>query len=200
MYAWLEFLYGQLLVTPVPPTKRYHGQTVIVTGANGGLGLETARHLVALGAQKVILAVRSLDKGKAAKASIVESTDRADAASVIDVWQLDLSDYDSVIRFSERAKTLPRVDVVIENAAIVTLTFRMAEDNESTITTNVISTFLLAMLMLPKLRETATRYGVQTHLVVVSSDAHKFVTFLERKSDRIFDKLNDRPSARMDSR
>jgi retinol dehydrogenase-12 len=143
-----------------PPTKSYHGQTVIVTGANGGLGLETARHPVALGAQKVILAVRSLDKGKAAKASIVESTDRADAASVIEVWQLDLSNYDSVIRFSERAKTLPRVDVIIENAAIVTLTFRMAGGDESTITTNVISTFLLALLMLPKLWETATRYGV----------------------------------------
>jgi len=200
MYAWLDFLYGQLFVTPAPPTKSYHGQTVIVTGANGGLGLETARYLVALGAQKVILAVRSVDKGKAAKASIVDSTDRADAASVIEVWRLDLSNYDSVIRFSERAKTLPCIDVIIENAAIVTLTFRMAEENESTITTTVISTFLLALLMLPKLRETVTRYGVQTHLVVVSSDAHKFVTFPERKSDRIFDKLNDRPSARMDSR
>lgn len=144
-----------------------------------------ARHLVTLGAQKVVLAVRSLDKEKAAKASIFESTDRADTALVIEVWQLGLSNHDSVIRFPERAKTLPRVDVIIENAAIVTLTFRMAEGDESTITTIVISTFLLALLLLPKLRETATRYGVQTHLVVVSSDAHKFVTFPERKSDRI---------------
>ena len=200
MYAWLEFLYGQLLVIPPPPTKSYHGQVVIVTGANGGLGLEAARHLVTLGAQKVILAVRSLEKGEAAKALIVDSMDREDAAAVIEVWHLDLSSYDSVLRFSERANTLPRIDVVLENAAIVTITFRKAEEDESTITTNVISTFLLALLILPKLRETATRIGTQTHLVVVSSDAHKFVTFPERKSDRIFDKLNDQASAQMDSR
>lgn len=200
MYAWLEFLYGQLWVVPASPTKSYDGQTVIVTGANGGLGLETARHLVELGAQKVILAVRSLDKGEYAKASIVNSTTRANAESVIEVWHLDLSKYDSVIRFAERAKNLPRLDVIVENAAIVTLTFRKAEEDESTMTTNVISTFLLALLILPKLRETARRYGVQTHLVVVSSDAHKFVTFPEGKSDRVFDALNNQANARMDSR
>jgi retinol dehydrogenase 12 len=89
--------------------------------------------------------------------------------------------------------------VIIENAGISTREFRLAEDNESTITTNVVSTFLLALLLLPKLKETAARFNVTPHLVFVASDTHAVVDLPERKdpSGSIFDTLNYEKKANM---
>ena len=58
----LKFLKEQLLTTLPYPQESAAGQTVIVTGANVGLGFEAARHFVRLGAAKVILAVRDQQK------------------------------------------------------------------------------------------------------------------------------------------
>lgn len=97
-----------------------------------GLGLEAARHFTRLDAEKVILAVRNLEKGEAAKRSIEETTNRK---NVVEVWQLDLASYESVKQFAKKANELRRLDAVVENAGIATGTFRVSEDNESTITT-----------------------------------------------------------------
>lgn len=165
-----NFLKSQWLVTPTYPTTSYEGQTVIVTGANVGLGFEAARHITRLGAAKVILAVRSLSKGEEAKKSIEASEKKS---GVVEVWQLDLSSYASVEEFAARVnKELPRLDVILENAGIATQSYDLAEGNESTITTNVISTYLLALLVLPKLKETAAKYNKQTYLTIVSSEVH----------------------------
>jgi len=165
-----NFLKSQWLVTPTYPTTSYEGQTVIVTGANVGLGFEAARHITRLGAAKVILAVRSLSKGEEAKKSIEKSEKKS---GVVEVWQLDLSSYASVEEFAARVnKELPRLDVILENAGIATQAYNLAEGNEATITTNVISTYLLALLVLPKLKETAAKYNKQTYLTIVSSEVH----------------------------
>jgi NAD(P)-dependent dehydrogenase (short-subunit alcohol dehydrogenase family) len=134
------------------------------------LGLEVARHFVRLKAAKVILACRSTEKGEVAKADIERTTDRS---NVVEVWQVDLTSFDSVKTFCARAQTLNRLDVVIENAGIGTGKFELFEGYESTITVNVISTFLMALLLLPKLRESATKLGITPHLTIVSSDAHQ---------------------------
>lgn len=163
------FLYRQLLLTPPMPRTRFDGKTIIVTGSNVGLGLEAARHFARLGAARVILAVRDLDKGEAAKRSIDQTLSRS--PSPIAVWKLDLSSYDSVQEFAERVyKELDRVDVVCENAGIATGIFRLAERDESTITVNVVSTFLLAFLLLPKLKETAQRFNTLPTLTITSSE------------------------------
>jgi retinol dehydrogenase-12 len=128
---FVHLLYSQWMVTPPMPTETYKGQTVIVTGANVGLGFEAARHIVNLGASKVILAVRSIEKGEVAKKDI-EST--SGKKGVVEVWQLDLSSYESVEAFAAKASTLERLDVLLENAGISTETFTLAEENESTIT------------------------------------------------------------------
>lgn len=125
------FFKEQFTTLPYPTTKR-SGQTIIVTGANVGLGLEAARHLTRLDAEKVILAVRTLEKGEAAKRSIEESTRRT---GVVEVWQLDLSSYESVKQFVRKAEGLKRLDAIIENAGIATTVYKSTEDNESTITT-----------------------------------------------------------------
>lgn len=192
--VFLEFFYSQLFVTPPDPVADLTGQVIIVTGSNVGLGLEAARHLVRLKAGKVILAVRNVEKGETARRSIEQSTQRT---GVVEVWPLDLSSYASVEKFAERAKALPRLDVLLENAGIATDDFMLCEDNESTITVNVVSTFLLALLLLPKLRETAVTFSVLPRLVIVSSDVHQLTNLPEKKNPSIFEALNNKEKARM---
>jgi len=61
-------LFAQPFMTlQLPPPYSFASQTVIITGANTGLGLETARHIVSLGASKAILGIRTLSKGLSAK-------------------------------------------------------------------------------------------------------------------------------------
>ncbi|KAI9681992.1 MAG: hypothetical protein M1817_000046 [Caeruleum heppii] len=193
----LAFLRSQLLVTLPYPEKDFSGQTVIVTGSNTGLGLDAARHFARLNAAKVILAVRNLDKGEAARKTIEESIQKK---GTVEVWPLDLSSYESVRQFAAKCQTLSRLDAVVENAGIATQHFTLSEGSESTVTTNVISTFLLALLLLPKLRDTATRYNTTPHLVIVSSDVQFFAAFSERHNHNIFDALNDRTKANMSDR
>ncbi|RFU24982.1 hypothetical protein B7463_g11354, partial [Scytalidium lignicola] len=181
------------------PKTRFDGKTIIVTGSNTGLGLEAARHFARLGAACVVLAIRDLKKGGVAKKSIDRSLKRS--PSPINVWELDLSSYDSVQAFATRAcKELDRVDVVCENAGIATGVFRLAERDESTITTNVVSTFLLAFLLLPKLKETAQRFNTHPTLTITSSEVHHFTAFPERKESDIFGTLSDKSKANMHDR
>ena len=165
-----SFFYSQIIRSLPYPTQKFTGQTILVTGANAGLGLEAARHFVRLNAAKVILAVRNLEKGEAAKQSILKSTKQP--ADVIEVWALDLSIYQSIKDFAKRAQTLERLDVLVENAGIVTYKWTMMQDNESTITTNVVSPMMHAILLLPKLRETAVKFKTLPRLVFVTSFVH----------------------------
>jgi len=164
-----QVLYEQIFVTPVYPTAYCTGRTVIVTGANTGLGKEAARHLVKLNAERVIITSRSASKGEAAAKDIEKTTGRK---GVVEVWDLDLENYDNVKAFGERVKTLKRLDAVIENAGINTMNYTDVAGNESTITVNVVSTFLLALLVLPKLQETARIYNIVPTLSIVSSEVH----------------------------
>lgn len=197
MSSFLNFVCSQIFVALPYPKQDLTDQTIIVTGANTGLGLEAARHFTRLNASKVILGVRSLDKGEGAKKSIEESTGRS---GVVEAWRLDLCSYESVKQFAQRAQGLQRLDVVVENAGIAPSTFAMAEDNESMVTVNVISTFLLGLLILPKLRETAAKFNVQPHLTVVSSEVHMMAKFEERKNPDLLKTLNDENTTDMGDR
>ena len=164
-----KFLYSQFFVTPQVPTTDCTGKTVIITGANVGLGKEAARHFTRLNVKKLIIACRSIEKGEAAKADIEASTGRK---GVIEVWQLDLSSYESVKDFAKRAQGLERIDTLLENAGVATNNFYEVAGNESTITVNVVSTFLLALLLLPKLQETSKKFNIKPTLTIVSSEVH----------------------------
>lgn len=193
----LEYMYSQLVFTPPYPTNDFTGQTVIVTGSNTGLGLEAARHLVRLNVEKVILAVRNLEKGQAAKDSIEASEKKL---GVAEVWELDLASHESVQRFAKRAEGLNRLDAISENAAIYTFQFKMVDGNESTMTVNVINTFLLALLLLPKMRETAVKFNVLPRISLVASFVHYLTSFPQQKADNIFDCLNKKEVADMNDR
>jgi retinol dehydrogenase-12 len=125
----------------------------------------------------VILGCRSFDKGFNAKKDIIEHSFAGDEG-VVEVWQVDLSSYESVKDFCKKVETLDRVDAVVENAGVATPTFEVCEGMEKTATVNVISTFLMAVLILPKLRESAERFNMVPRLTIVASDAHEQVCCL----------------------
>jgi NAD(P)-dependent dehydrogenase (short-subunit alcohol dehydrogenase family) len=174
------------------PTQTFTNKTVIVTGSNTGLGKEAARHIARLGVAKLILAVRSLEKGEAAKADIEQST--GCGKHVIEVWHLDMASYSSVLKFVERAeRDLEKVDVLLANAAIATGQFVLAEGNESTLTVNVVSMLLLVLAMLPKMDATARKSGSTTVITITSSGAHAGAGFAERSAPegKLFATLNE---------
>ena len=115
-----------------------------------------------------------------------------------------MSDYASVISFGQRAsRSLSRLDAVILNAGVELANFELSEGLESTLTINVVSTFLLGHLVLPKLRETAKSQGRETHLTFVGSMIHIFAKtdqLLDAKDGEIFKTLSNPAQADMDNR
>ncbi|MGI9616676.1 MAG: SDR family NAD(P)-dependent oxidoreductase, partial [Acidimicrobiales bacterium] len=90
-------------------------RVAVVTGANSGLGLETARQLAGKGAS-VIMAVRSLDNGAAAIDDVRRDLPDAD----LDLVQLDLASLDSVRSAAkELHDRLERIDLLINNAGVM---------------------------------------------------------------------------------
>ncbi|KAK9779513.1 putative Short-chain dehydrogenase [Seiridium cardinale] len=192
----MGFFYSQLVKKLPYPTGSYQGKTIVVTGSNTGLGKEAARHYARLGASRLVLAVRNLDKGNEAKQDI-EATTKC-AADVIRVWQVDMASYNSVKDFAARINAeLDRVDIFIANAGCAKLRYTTTEDNETQITINVVSTFLLAFMVLPKLKETALKFQTQPTLSVTSSGAYKSATFPQSTAaeGRLFATINDQETA-----
>lgn len=178
---------AQYQTLPIVPTD-CTGQTIIVTGANAGLGYEAAKHFVQLGATRVILAVRSTSKGATAQESIEAETGRK---GVAEVWPLDLASNDSIRAFAKRANDeLDRIDVVLENAGVAFDEWTEAEGTETTVQVNVLGTFLLALLLMPALKRSARKWSITPHLTVVTSGLHTVAKFVERQEDDIFAALS----------
>ncbi|MCX6401113.1 MAG: SDR family NAD(P)-dependent oxidoreductase [Propionibacteriales bacterium] len=143
--------------TQVPPQV---GRRFVITGSNGGLGLETARILGSRGAE-IVMACRSVEKGEAA-ARTVPGHDKGR----IQVRQLDLSELSSVRRFVAGLEDEGRpVDVLINNAGVLGVPHALsAEGVEMHFATNYLGHFVLTQGLLPLLTD---------RVVVISSREHK---------------------------
>ncbi|KAF2662127.1 NAD(P)-binding protein [Lophiostoma macrostomum CBS 122681] len=187
-------LTGQAFGTTRLPDIDLTGKTVIVTGANTGLGFECAKHLARLKVSHLILACRDAGKGQAAKAAIVVET-ACEGHTNIDVWELNLANYRSTLAFGERVRSqLLRLDAIIANAGMELQEFRMVEDLEMHLTVNVVSTFLCALAVLPLLKRTSKDNSVETTITFAGSMYHIFGpdNELEVPENRdIFDALSD---------
>jgi NAD(P)-dependent dehydrogenase (short-subunit alcohol dehydrogenase family) len=193
------FLHSQLFAKLPYPKSSFSGQTVIITGSNTGLGLEAARHIARLGASKVILACRTISKGQTAAANITSSEHLT--SDRVEVWELDLSSYESVKAFGQRVQQLDRLDAFIQNAGILTAQYRLEEGEESTITVNVTSATLLGLSVLPKLRQSAKKYGVRGRLSFIGSDLQYIAKFKEAESTgSLYAALNTKENVDMDDR
>jgi NAD(P)-dependent dehydrogenase (short-subunit alcohol dehydrogenase family) len=136
---------------------------VIITGANSGLGKESAFALAKLGAE-IVLAVRDTNKGQSVKNQILNQTPSA----VIEVAALDLMDLDSVRKFAASQSTKP-IDVLLNNAGIMAVPFEKTKDGfESQMGTNHLGHFLLTELLFDAISE-----GSNPRIVNVSSSAHR---------------------------
>src|ERR1700737_3761014 len=131
----------------------FAGRTVIVTGANSGLGLITARELASVGAH-VVLAVRNTAKGDDAAAGMPGS---------VEVRKLDLQDLASVREFAEGAT---EAEVLVNNAGIMAVPYEVTKDGfESQIGTNHLGHFALTNLLLAKITERVVTVSSMMHLL-----------------------------------
>ena len=88
---------------------------------------------------------------------------------------MDLTSFNSVTTFCNRVRAeLPRLDAFIANAGVEMRDFELAEGLELSITVNVVSTFMMAIAALSKLRETSQKYNSTTNLEIVGSMIHVF--------------------------
>ncbi|MDL9945643.1 oxidoreductase [Gordonia sp. ABSL11-1] len=129
------------------------GRTVVVTGANSGLGAETAKALAAAGAQ-VILACRNTQKADVVAREI---------GSAATVAQLDLADLDSVRTFADG---LTGADVLINNAGVMAIPHkRTAQGFEMQIGTNHLGHFVLTALVLDKITDRVVTLSSSMHQI-----------------------------------
>jgi NAD(P)-dependent dehydrogenase (short-subunit alcohol dehydrogenase family) len=129
----------------------FAGRTVIVTGANSGLGLITARELARVGAH-VVLAVRNTEKGDDAAAGM---------SGDVEVRKLDLQDLSSVHEFADG---VGKLDVLVNNAGIMAVPYGQTRDGfESQIGTNHLGHFALTNLLLPKITDRAVTVSSMFH-------------------------------------
>lgn len=139
-----------------------HGKTYVITGANSGIGLETARQLVAMGGH-VVLACRSVERASEVASAL------AGLPGTTDVVHLDLANLNSVRSAAhEILEQCPRIDGLVNNAGVMLppLT-RTAQGFELQFGTNHLGHYLLTELLLERLQASAP-----ARIVILSSVAH----------------------------
>lgn len=141
------------------------GKTCIVTGANSGIGLETARGLARMGAH-VVLVCRNVEKGRTALTEI----QRGVPTARLDLLIADVSSLASVRTLAAQLlEKYPRVDVLINNAGTAIPKRTLSADGiEMTVAGNHLGAFLLTLLLLDRLRASAP-----SRIVNVSSEAQR---------------------------
>ncbi|MBY0290347.1 MAG: SDR family NAD(P)-dependent oxidoreductase [Mycobacteriaceae bacterium] len=153
------------------------GRVAIVTGANSGLGYDTAALLAGKGAH-VVMAVRNLGKGNEALQRIQGTHPNAQ----VDLHELDLSSLDNTRKAAEAMRSAyPRIDLLINNAGVMYVPTREATDDgfEMQFGTNHLGHFALTGLLLDNL------IGVDgSRVVTVSSVGHRIMAKIH------FDDLN----------
>lgn len=141
------------------------GQTMIITGANSGIGFEAAKKLSENGA-RVVLAVRNEEKGKAAVDSILERNSEAK----VEMMKLDLAALSSVRHFTSAfIEKYEHLHILINNAGVMIPPYGNTKDGfELQFGSNHLGHFALTGLLLPLLKKTP-----RSRVVTLSSIAHR---------------------------
>ncbi|KAK7866957.1 hypothetical protein R5R35_014731 [Gryllus longicercus] len=148
-------------------TRRLDGKTVLITGANTGIGLETARDMARRGA-RVLIACRDPERGQQALAKI-----RAEASggATVALLALDLGDLQSVRACAAKVReSEPRLDVLINNAGAGGVGAKKTEDGlHRGLQVNHFGPFLFTLLLVDLLKKSAP-----SRIIFVSSIAHEY--------------------------
>ena len=163
------------------------GRTAVITGANTGLGYETAAGLAAKGAQ-VVLAVRNLDKGKDAADRITAASPGASVA----LQELDLTSLESIRAAADQLKSnFDAIDLLINNAGVMMTPKSTTKDGfELQFGTNHLGHFALTGLLLDRVLATNG-----SRVVTVSSVGHRFARSGIRFDDLQWDRDYSRVGA-----
>ncbi|CAH0054730.1 unnamed protein product [Clonostachys solani] len=151
----------------------FKDKAVLVTGAYGeGLGANAAIKYAALGANPLILGTRTAEKGELAKSAIIERTGCSPDIFIIE--PVDLASFESVKRFAENvSQRVPALHVVQLAGGVSPWKYAKTPDgHEASVGINLLSSALLALLLLPKLREAAkapSPDGFRPHLSILNS-------------------------------
>ena len=142
------------------------GKTCIITGANTGIGKETARKTAEQGAH-VVMVCRNSEKGETARKEIIQTTNNPNVELLI----CDLASLKDVKHFSEEfLKNYSNLHVLINNAGVFSMKRTKSNDEyEMTFAVNYLAHFYLTKLLLPLLRKSSP-----SRIVNLSSNIHKF--------------------------
>lgn len=191
----IDFLLRQLRGSP-PAVSRSDvnltGKTGIITGGNSGLGFYSGAELLGLGLSRLIITARNETKGKAAEEAL---SAKLLPGTSVEVWPLDLSDYNSIASFVERIKALDRLDFIIQNAGAFSVEFTTnpKTNHENVVQVNYLSNALLTILLSPVLKEKKT--ATPTRVVWVNSETAAWAKFKEKNSAPFFAALDKKPSS-----
>mmetsp|Transcript_10778 Transcript_10778/g.17658 ORF Transcript_10778/g.17658 Transcript_10778/m.17658 type:complete len:397 (+) Transcript_10778:76-1266(+) len=150
-------------------------KVVLITGANEGIGVETARAIAARGA-RVVMACRTRRTAEQARESIIKSTGN----EKVEIMDIDLSDFSSVRSFvTQLQKSYETIDILINNAGIMLPTRRETKDGlEMTSQVDFLSVYLLTVSLIPQLRRSTIG-----RIVLVSSTMHKLACWMQGSFD-----------------
>ncbi|VUZ54354.1 unnamed protein product [Hymenolepis diminuta] len=170
-------------------TGRLDGKLVVITGANSGIGRETAAELARRGAT-VIMACRDIEKAEAAKADIIadygtgqptaltKNVVNSEVGKILSavkseqliIEKLDLSSFKSIREFVQRVRDRgQKIDILINNAGVMFCPYMQTADGfEMQVGTNHLGHFLLTELLLPEMNRSSKR----TRVIILSSKAH----------------------------
>lgn len=197
MHAWRS---SRLDLPLVISPAECAGETYIVTGSNIGIGLETVRHLVAQKTTRVIMAVRSLDRGEAARQGCREFNRRHGRRSSVAFSTSHRTNRSgrSPRELSGSTGSMPWC----RTRCLRRWTGKSPKDGEQSITVNIFGTMLLAVLLVPHLRKCSSQFGTTPTISFVGSGMASSVEGELRKLDRenIFEDWNNQDKFPMDIR
>ncbi|XP_007260245.2 retinol dehydrogenase 12 isoform X1 [Astyanax mexicanus] len=163
IYTLRAFLFGEW-----SSDVRLDGKTVIITGANTGIGKETTRDLAKRGA-RIIMACRDIPKAEVTQREIIEDSGNQN----IVIRKLDLSDTKSIREFAEIINNEEKqLHILINNAGVMMCPYSKTADGfEMQIGVNHLGHFLLTFLLIDLLKKSAP-----SRIILLSSMAHSWGT------------------------
>ncbi|KDQ33742.1 hypothetical protein PLEOSDRAFT_48091 [Pleurotus ostreatus PC15] len=183
--SFWSFIKAQWAQVPQVENHDLTGKTVVVIGANTGIGYETAKHFATMNPARLIMGCRNREKGAAAVGNLEDSAgfDKAE------LWLIDLCSFESVKSFVDKLdKEVDRLDILVSNAAVMPMEYATTEDNwETSLQVNHLAPALLILLLLPKMFQTIDTFTAEPRVVIVSSETHQ--------NGKIPDKAFQSPSA-----
>ena len=188
-------------VFPTPSDISLHDQTILITGGNTGLGYESARQFLVLGASTVILACRNVAKGTAARDALLDdpTIKSLSRAPDIPVKELEMESYQSVTDFADAIKKeYSKLHILLLNAGVALPFYETSPytGHEKVFQVNFLSSALLALSLLPLLTSTAESQSSPTRLSWVGSRASLTCSLIKPQTlspdESVFAHLDDK--------